>query len=197
MFVFKKYDRQHHVWSFMTKYLRFLCKWYHQCVNKIYQSIDPLVYLHLQLFKLFSFPIFHRTWWRLFQKRVVCTKFNIKVFISAPDLPANVSIVNVTSSSIEISWTAPENVGGCITNYVIRYMSIVEDNNDTKHCNNSLIRTEQKNTTQNNVTTILLENLQAWTLYQINVSANSSYVEGPAAVMTRWTAESGVSVLFA
>jgi hypothetical protein len=26
MFVFKKYDRQNHVWSFMTKYLRFLCK---------------------------------------------------------------------------------------------------------------------------------------------------------------------------
>jgi hypothetical protein len=121
----------------------------------------------------------------------------MNIFISAPDLPANVSSVNVTSSSIEISWTAPENVGGGITNYVIRYMSIVEDNNDTKHCNNSLIRTEQMNTTQNNVTTILLENLQAWTLYQINVSANSSYGEGPAAVMTSWTAESGVSVLFA
>jgi hypothetical protein len=127
----------------------------------------------------------------------VCTKLNIKVFISAPDLPANVNIVGVTSSSIEISWTAPENIGGGITNYVIRYMSIVEDNNDTQLCNNSLIRTEQMNTTQNNVTTILLENLQAWTLYQINVSANSSYVEGPAAVMTSWTAESGVSVLFA
>jgi hypothetical protein len=26
MFVFKKYDRQNHVWSFMTKYLRFLRK---------------------------------------------------------------------------------------------------------------------------------------------------------------------------
>ena len=26
MFVFKKYDRQNHVWSFMTKYLRFLGK---------------------------------------------------------------------------------------------------------------------------------------------------------------------------
>jgi hypothetical protein len=26
MFVFKKYDRQNHVWSFMTTYLRFLCK---------------------------------------------------------------------------------------------------------------------------------------------------------------------------
>jgi hypothetical protein len=26
MFVFKKYDRQNHAWSLMTKYLRFLCK---------------------------------------------------------------------------------------------------------------------------------------------------------------------------
>ena len=25
MFVFRKYDRQNHVWRFMTKYLRFLC----------------------------------------------------------------------------------------------------------------------------------------------------------------------------
>ena len=37
MFVFKKYDRQHHVWSFMTKYLRFLCKftsWSCGCIEK-------------------------------------------------------------------------------------------------------------------------------------------------------------------
>ena len=105
--------------------------------------------------------------------------------------------MHVTSSSIEISWTAPETVGGGITNYVIRYMSIVDDNNDTRHCNNTIIRTEQTNTTQNNVTTILLVNLQAWTLYQINVSANSSYGEGPAAVLTSRTNESGLSVLFA
>jgi hypothetical protein len=26
MFFFKKYDRQNHVWSLMTKYLRFLCR---------------------------------------------------------------------------------------------------------------------------------------------------------------------------
>jgi len=104
--------------------------------------------------------------------------------------------VYVTSSSIEISWTAPENVGGGITNYVIHYMSI-DDNNDTKHCNNTIIRTEQTSTTQNNVTTILLENLQAWTLYQINVTANSSYGEGLAAVLTSRTNESGLSVLFA
>jgi hypothetical protein len=35
------------------------------------------------------------------------------------------------------------------------------------------------------------------TLVTYVLSANSSYVEGPAAVMTSWTAESGVSVLFA
>ena len=37
MFVFKKYDRQNHVWSFMTKYLRFLCKftsWSCGCIEK-------------------------------------------------------------------------------------------------------------------------------------------------------------------
>ena len=37
MFVFKKYDRQNHVWSFMTKYLRFLFKftsWSCGCIEK-------------------------------------------------------------------------------------------------------------------------------------------------------------------
>jgi hypothetical protein len=37
MFVFKKYDRQNHVWSFMTKYLWFLCKfmsWSCGCIEK-------------------------------------------------------------------------------------------------------------------------------------------------------------------
>jgi hypothetical protein len=37
MFVFKKYDRQNHVWSFMTKYLRFICKftsWSCGCIEK-------------------------------------------------------------------------------------------------------------------------------------------------------------------
>jgi hypothetical protein len=37
MLVFKKYDRQNHVWSFMTKYLRFLCKftsWSCGCIEK-------------------------------------------------------------------------------------------------------------------------------------------------------------------
>ena len=36
MFVFKKYDRQNHVWSFMTKYLRFLCftSWSCGCIEK-------------------------------------------------------------------------------------------------------------------------------------------------------------------
>jgi hypothetical protein len=37
MFVFKKYDRQNHVWSFKTKYLRFLCKftsWSCGCIEK-------------------------------------------------------------------------------------------------------------------------------------------------------------------
>ena len=37
MLVLKKYDRQNHVWSFMTKYLRFLCKftsWSCGCIDK-------------------------------------------------------------------------------------------------------------------------------------------------------------------
>jgi hypothetical protein len=37
MFVFKKYDRQNHVWRFMTKYLWFLCKftsWSCGCIEK-------------------------------------------------------------------------------------------------------------------------------------------------------------------
>ena len=105
--------------------------------------------------------------------------------------------MGVTSSSIAISWAAPENNGGGITNYVIHYMSIVDDNNDATGCNNPIMPTEQIDATQNNATTIVLDNLQAWTLYQINVTANSSYGEGPAAVLTSWTDESGLPILFA
>ena len=76
-------------------------------------------------------------------------------------------------------------------------MSIVDDNNDTKGCNNTIMPTEQMNATLSNATTILLKKLQAWTLYQINVTANSSYGEGPAAVLTSWTNESGLPMLFA
>ena len=76
-------------------------------------------------------------------------------------------------------------------------MSIVDDNNDTKGCNNTIMPTEQMNATLINATTILLKNLQGWTLYQINVTANSSYGEGPAAVLTSWTNESGLPILFA
>jgi hypothetical protein len=50
--------------------------------------LGPLVLL-LPKFKLFGFP-FERTWWRLFQKRVVRTKLDIYVFITVHSfLPLN------------------------------------------------------------------------------------------------------------
>jgi hypothetical protein len=60
----------------------------------------------------------------------------------------------------------PENNGGGITNYVIHYMSIVDDNNDTKRCNNTIMPTEQMNATLDNATIIRLKNLQAfWNIF--------------------------------
>jgi len=43
-----------------------------------------LVFLLPKTFKLFGFPYFdyERTWWRLFQDRVVRTKFDVNVFIT-------------------------------------------------------------------------------------------------------------------
>jgi hypothetical protein len=43
MFVFKKYDRQNHVWNYMTKYLRFLCKF-------TSWSGENKIVLHLSIF---------------------------------------------------------------------------------------------------------------------------------------------------
>ena len=43
MFVFKKYDKQNHVWSFMTKYLRFLCKFRVE-VGKFYVRFLKIFY---------------------------------------------------------------------------------------------------------------------------------------------------------
>ena len=50
-----------------------------QMFSKIILS---LIYTYYVI--LFGFPIFRfeRTWWRLFQKRVMCTKFDIYVFIT-------------------------------------------------------------------------------------------------------------------
>jgi hypothetical protein len=57
MFVFKKYDRQNRVWSFMTKYLRFLCKftsWSCGCIE-----IHKIV-LHLSIFYEYQQFVQHR-----------------------------------------------------------------------------------------------------------------------------------------
>ena len=58
--------------------------------------LDPLTYLPEKTFNLFDFPVFwlwawwrwfqsfdfERTWWRLFQKRIVCIKLDIYGFIA-------------------------------------------------------------------------------------------------------------------
>jgi hypothetical protein len=80
MFVFKKYDRQNHVWSFMTKYLRFLCKftsWSWETPTGIDLSLD-LFNKKLILdyyFCLKSGPVF------LFQ--IFINKYNIASFYHA------------------------------------------------------------------------------------------------------------------
>jgi hypothetical protein len=48
MFIFKKYDIQNHVWSFMTKYLRFLCKFTRWSVTQI--STSQQFFLLIRLF---------------------------------------------------------------------------------------------------------------------------------------------------
>jgi len=49
--------------------------------------IDTLIFLIPRTFKLFNVPTFYfePTWWRLFQKRVVHTKWYIYVFITITD----------------------------------------------------------------------------------------------------------------
>jgi hypothetical protein len=50
--------------------------------------LGPLVYFLKNILNYLTFQPFdfERTWWRLFQKRVVHTKFDIYFFISAHDL---------------------------------------------------------------------------------------------------------------
>jgi hypothetical protein len=50
-----------------------------QFVNCLGTDLEKKYFVFLNTFKLFDFH--ERTWWRLFQRRVVCTKFNIYVFI--------------------------------------------------------------------------------------------------------------------
>jgi hypothetical protein len=50
-----------------------------------------LVLLLPETFQLFDFPIFRilATWWRLFQKRVMRTKFDIYDYIRSQDVTTN------------------------------------------------------------------------------------------------------------
>jgi hypothetical protein len=61
MFVFKKYDRQNHVWSFMTKYLRFLCK-FTSCLSIFYEYQQ--FFQHLICFSIQP-PDYSDLWHRL------------------------------------------------------------------------------------------------------------------------------------
>jgi hypothetical protein len=47
------------------------------CLDPIIHSQRPLAYLAFQSFDV------QRTWWRLFEKRVVCTKLDVYVFMHA------------------------------------------------------------------------------------------------------------------
>jgi len=46
--------------------------------------LRPFDFIAPKTINYLAFQSFHfeRTWWRLFQKRVVCTKFDVYVFIS-------------------------------------------------------------------------------------------------------------------
>jgi hypothetical protein len=64
------------------------------CINSVpvwFHSSQTLNYLAFQSFD------FERTWWRLFQKRVVRSKFNIHVFISLTVTEIKISNKSVVS----------------------------------------------------------------------------------------------------
>lgn len=53
--------------------------------------------------------------------------------VSAPSPPQNVSLVDITNTSITISWNAPEEKNGVITKYEVHYDGKVQTKNNDQN----------------------------------------------------------------
>ncbi len=85
-------------------------------------------------------------------------------------------------TSLNVSWEPPveKNINGILTNYTIEYY-ITEEENST----HDII------VASSGTFTILLENLNNFTVYNVSVSANTVIGRGPITEMTQRTAENG------
>ena len=93
----------------------------------------------------------------------------VSVPIVPPTAPRNVTIMNISATSMSLSWERPLDDGGTpITNYIITYHSNAEDH---MTINTDIVQF-----------TIQLNDLAPFTAYQLQVSAENFIGIGPASV---------------
>ena len=125
--------------------------------------------------------------WQLNNAYFIEIKF---VFFVAPTAaPVNLNVVNVSSTSLQATWSAPPINGthGHIRHYFIKYWGV----QCSEITNVTVNGTIQEKTVGPNNFSVMLDGLQFWKCYQVNVTA-FTVGEGPYAtdLKTR-TSENG------
>ena len=99
-----------------------------------------------------------------------------------PDKPTNLTVTNIQSTSVEITWKAPQNTGdGSLERFWIKL---------TKK--NSLI----SNSTTGKDSTYKLNNLTPYTIYKISVATGNKHGFGEETFKSFTTLEEGKMILY-
>ena len=105
--------------------------------------------------------------------------------IPAPSNPQNLTVVNVNSTAITVSWQSPKMPNGVITAYNVWY-------NQTLNCSGSLV--SFSDSVAGSVLNYTFTELEEDTVYVFYVSAETSAGEGEAAMVMGRTSEDGKCV---
>ena len=105
--------------------------------------------------------------------------------IPAPSNPQNLTVVNVNSTAITVSWQSPKMPNGVITAYNVWY-------NQTLNCSGSLV--SFSGSVAGSVLMYTFTGLEEDTVYVFYVSAETSAGEGEAAMVMGRTSEDGKCV---
>lgn len=124
---------------------------------------------------IFSIPLLRFSW----------SLFVLPIVIPiAPGPPSNLRLVPIDSTSLRFSWELPAQQNGIVTGY-----------------NYSCTQTESveelaRNTTNSNITSVVLTGLSPFTNYTCSVSASTSAGTGAAAIQTGITNMTGIITTF-
>ncbi|XP_046841964.1 titin-like isoform X3 [Xenia sp. Carnegie-2017] len=92
---------------------------------------------------------------------------------AVPSEPRNVRASNISSTQLNVSWDEPEKFNGVLLSYTVYYKLIRDDKNNVVH------RTSyESRNIYSDVRTLILEELDKYSVYKVKVSASTSVGEG-------------------